>query len=231
VYAGGFVGLSRPVSDSFGIVVFNKEVPGAAVLNNGQEIGTTGSFGTMVVPTLSSYGQNKITLDTKNIPIDYSISDVNKSISPSLWSGSCVYFDAQQTRALTGTLVVQKEGKKTPLEFVEISMKVGEKELLSPTGKGGEFYFENSLPVDPTVGSATDNMSCRTIAEKRKSGGNTILPGTYRATAEYDGGKCEFSITFPKTEEAITELGEIQCIGSQTSAPPNATPSPSVQEP
>ena len=46
VYAGGFFGLSRPVNDSFGIVVLNKEVPGAAVLNNGQEIGKTGSFGT-----------------------------------------------------------------------------------------------------------------------------------------------------------------------------------------
>ena len=64
-----FFGLSRPVNDSFGIVVLNKEVPGAAVLNNGQEIGKTGSFGTMVVPTLTSYGQNKITLDTKNIPM------------------------------------------------------------------------------------------------------------------------------------------------------------------
>ncbi|MFA5324189.1 MAG: fimbria/pilus outer membrane usher protein, partial [Smithella sp.] len=136
VYAGGFFGVSRPVSDSFGIVAFNKKVPGAAVLNNGQAIGKTGSFSTMVVPTLASYGQNKITLDTKSIPIDYSISDVNRMISPSLWSGACVYFDAQQVRALTGTLVTQKEGKKIPLEYVEISIKAGGNKLLSPTGKG-----------------------------------------------------------------------------------------------
>jgi outer membrane usher protein FimD/PapC len=210
VYAGGFYGLSRPVSDSFGIVAFNKKVPGAAVLNNGQEIGKTGSFGTMVVPTLSSYGQNKITLDTKNIPIDYSISDVNKSISPSLWSGSCVYFDAQQVRALTGTLVVQREGKKTPLEFVEISLKVGEKNLTSPTGKGGEFYLENSLPADEKV-EGGDKLSCRAIAQQIKSGGNTILPGTYRAAAEYEGGQCEFSITFPETQDEMTDVGEILC--------------------
>jgi outer membrane usher protein len=231
VYAGGFVGLSRPVSDSFGIVVLNKEVPGASVLNNGQEMGKTGSSGTLVVPTLASYGQNKITLDTKNIPIDYSISDVNKSISPSLWSGSCVYFDAQQIRALTGTLVTQKEGKKTPLEFVEISLKVGEKILTYPTGKGGEFYLENSIPAEPFAGAATDNMSCRAIAEKRKSGGNTILPGTYKATVEYEDGKCEFSITFPETKDEITDIGEIKCVGSQTSALPVPAPSPSTQAP
>lgn len=217
VYAGGFFGLSRPVSDSFGIVVLNKEVPGAAVLNNGQEIGKTGYFGSMVVPTLSSYGQNKITLDTKNIPIDYTISDVNKTISPSLWSGSCVYFDAQEMRALTGTLVAQKEGKKTPLEFVEISVKVGEKNLPFPTGKGGEFYMENSLPTDQSTETAADQMSCQAIARKIKSGGNAIPPGTYKAKVEYEDGKCEFDVTFPETKEAITDIGEIQCNASQTS--------------
>ena len=211
VYAGGFYGLSRPVSDSFGIVMVNK-VPGAAVLNNGEEIGKTGSSGTLVVPTLTSYGRNQVTLDTKNIPIDYSISDVNRILSPSLWSGSCIFFDAKQVRALTGTLFLQKADKKTPLEYVEISMKVGEKNLSYPTGKGGEFYVENSLPTDPNTGTTADNLSCRAITEQRKSGGNTILPGTYRATVDYEGGKCEFSITFPKTEEAITDLGEIQCV-------------------
>ena len=227
-YAGGFFGLSRPVSDSFGIVVLNKEVPGAAVLNNGQEMGKTGSFGTMVVPTLTSYGQNKITLDTKNIPIDYSISDVNKSISPSLWSGSCVYFDARQVRALTGTLVVQKEGKKEPLEFVEISMKIGEKNLSYPTGKGGEFYIENSLSTDTNADAADNqnNQSCSAIAKLRKAGGNTILPGTYSATVDYEGGKCGFPVTFTEAGETIADLGEIQCVVSQASMS-----IPSVQTP
>jgi OOP family OmpA-OmpF porin len=228
VYAGGFYGLSRPVSDSFGIVVFNKEVPGAAVLNNGQEIGKAGSSDTMVVPTLTSYGQNKITLDTKNIPIDYSIFDVNKTISPSLWSGSCVYFDVQQTRALTGTLVMQKEGKKTPLEYVEISVKIGEKNFPFPTGKGGEFYMENILPKDQKENTA-DNLSCHAIEEQIKSGGSAIKPGKYPASVEFDGGKCEFTITFPDTKEPITDLGEIQCVVSQASVPPTA-PVPSVKE-
>lgn len=228
VYAGGFFGLSRPVSDSFGIVVLNKEVPGAAVLNNGQEIGKTGSFGTMVVPTLTSYGQNKITLDTKDIPIDYSISDVNKTISPSLWSGSCVYFDARQERALTGTLVTQREGKKEPLEFIEIFIKVGEKNLSYPTGKGGEFYIENSLSTDSNAEDSAnqDNQRCKAIAKLRKSGGNIILPGTYKATVDYEGGKCGFSVTFSETKEAITDLGEIQCVAFQSPAS-----RPSIQVP
>ncbi len=221
VYAGGFFGVSRPVSDSFGIVAFNKQIPGASVFNNGQEIGKTGHSSTMVVPTLSSYGQNKITLDTKNIPIDYSISDVNKTVSPSLWSGSCVYFDAQQLRAVTGSLVVQREGKKMPLEYVEIFVSVGEKSLLSPTGKGGEFYLENSIAEEATAGAdtAVDKQSCNAIARTIKAGGGTIPPGTYKATVEYESGQCEFVVTFPETEEVITELGEIECVASKGSPP------------
>jgi len=232
VYAGGFFGVSRPVNDSFGIVAFNKTVPGAAVLNNGQEIGTTGRFSTMVVPTLSSYGQNKITLDTKNIPMDYTISDVNKSISPSLWSGSCIYFDAQQTRALTGSLFIEKEGKKTPLEYVEVAMKAGENTITFPTGKGGEFYVENSLPQEPEKeDAAADKQSCRAIRQLIKAGGGAIPPGTYRAVAEYEGGRCAFSLAFPETGETITEIGEIECVPfDDGAAPSDSKPAPDASE-
>ena len=231
VYAGGFYGISRPVSDSFSIVMADT-VSGATVLNNGQEIGKTDSSGTMVVPTLTSYNRNQITLDTKNIPIDYSISDVNKTLSPSLWSGSCVSFDAQQVRALTGTLYVYKGDKKTPLEYADIIMKVGEKELSFPTGKGGEFYLENSLPEDPKVG-VIDNQSCRAIEARRKSGGHVIKPGTYRAKVYYEGGTCEFFINFPKTEDAMTDVGEVLCEPPKAQAPPQASvvPQPAMVMP
>ncbi len=225
LYAGGFYGISRPVSDSFSIVMADK-VKGATVLNNGQEIGKTDSSGTMVIPTLTSYNRNLITLDTNNIPIEYSISDVNRTLAPSLWSGSCVFFDARQVRALIGTLYVQKGDKNTPLQYVDIMLKVGEKEVSSPTGKSGEFYLENTLPEDAKAGKV-DNLSCRAIAELRTSGGNVIKPGTYEATVYYEGGTCAFSITFPETEDAITDIGEVVCRPQKGPASPKAT----TQEP
>jgi outer membrane usher protein len=221
VYAGGFYGISRPVSDSFSIVMADT-VSGATVINNGQAIGNTDSSGTIVVPTLTSYNRNQITLDTKNIPIDYSISDLNKTISPSLWSGSCVFFDARKVRALTGTLYLQRGDKKVPLEYIDIMMKIGEKEVSFPTGKGGEFYLDNSLPEDTKAGMI-DNLSCREIAERRKSGGNVIKPGTYHAKVYYEGGTCEFFINFPKTEDAMTDVGEVLCEPTKAQAPPQAS--------
>lgn len=209
VYAGGFFAASRPVNDSFSIVMVDS-LPDAVVLNNGQEIGTTNSSGAMVAPNLVSYGQNQITLDVKNLPIDYTVSGVNQMISPPVWSGSCISFDALKVRALTGTLFLRDGDKKKPLEYVDIVMKVGDREVTYPTGKGGEFYLENKLPED-TKG-VTDRQSCRAIAERRKSGGNVIVPGTYRATVEYEGGVCGFSIIFPKTDEPIIDIGEVMCI-------------------
>jgi outer membrane usher protein FimD/PapC len=210
VYAGGFFGLSRPVSDSFAIVMVDK-VAGAAVMNNGQHVGTTGFGGRMVVPTLSSYGRNQITLDVKDIPMDYSISGVNQAFSPSLWSGACIAFDAIQVRAVTGTLSLAQDGKTMPLEYLEVSMKVGDTAVTFPTGKNGEFYVENTLPEEGgQVGTA--RLSCSAIAERKKTGAGTIPPGTYPAWIETDAGPCRFSIPFPDTEEVIAELGEIQCV-------------------
>jgi len=209
VYAGGFYGLSRPVSDSFSIVLVDK-VPNATVLNNGQEIGETSASGALVVPTLTSYGQNQITLDVKNISMDYSISGVNKALSPSLWSGSCVAFDAVKTQAITGTLFVAHDAKKEPIEFQEGTITIETRSITFPTGKGGEFYIENALPKDPQEGR--DRQSCGAIAERRAIGGKAIKPGAYPAWIGYHGGRCEFFITFPETEEVITDIGEVQCV-------------------
>jgi outer membrane usher protein len=210
VYAGGFYGFARPVNDSFAIVLVGN-VPNVTVQTDGLESGKTGSSGTMVVPELVSYNNNKITLDTKNMPMDYSISEVNAAIAPSLWSGSCVAFDAIKVRAVTGTVYGMNAEKKIPLEYVDLLIKVGDREVTSPTGKNGEFYIENTLPKNPDTGTY-DKLSCRAIAERRKAGSSVIQPGTYRASVAYEGGKCEFSITFPATDDVITDLGELRCV-------------------
>jgi outer membrane usher protein len=210
VYAGGFYGIARPVNDSFSIVMVS-DVPHAKVFNNGIAIGETGQSGMVVVPSLFSYNQNLVSVDAKDIPMDYAMSGVNAKIFPSLWGGSCISFDALKVRAVTGSVFGVKGDKKIPLEFVDISIKAADREVTAPTGRNGEFYIENTLPEVPTAG-APDKQSCRAIAERRKSGGAVIQPGTYRASVAYEGGKCEFSITFPVTDDVITDLGEIRCV-------------------
>jgi hypothetical protein len=112
---------------------------------------------------------------------------------------------------VTGHLFGLKADKIIPLEFVDISIKVGDRKVISPTGKNGEFYIENTLPKDPDTGTY-DKLSCRAIAERRKAGTSVIQPGIYRASVDYRGEKCEFSITFPTTDDMITDVGEIRCV-------------------
>ena len=198
---------------SFSIVMV-ESVAGATVLNNGQEIGQTDSSGTLVVPTLASYNQNQVALDMKNMPMDYSISGVNAKLAPSLWSGSCIAFDALKIRALAGSLYMKKNAKKMPLEFVDILVKVGEREAIFPTGKGGEFYIENAFAEEPKAG-VMDKQSCKAIAERRMAGGNYLQPGWYHAWVDTEDGRCDFSIRFPETEDVITDIGEVQCVMSR----------------
>lgn len=223
VYAAGFAGASRPVSDSFGIVMAGN-LPNAVVQNNGQEIGKTNAAGAIVVPTLTSYGQNQITLDVKNVPMDYSISGVNKTISPSLWSGACISFDAVRIRAVTGRLVAVQDSAKTPIEYQEGKITIGARSVTFPTGKSGEFYLENVLPHETK--EAEDLQSCRTIAERRATGGAAIKAGQYPATLEYGGRIYRCTITFPETEAFITELGEIPCVMHREEAQQPGAPAP-----
>jgi outer membrane usher protein FimD/PapC len=210
VYAGGFYGLARPVNDSFSIVMV-ADVPHAKVFNNGIDIGETDQSGMVVVPSLASNNQNLVSVDVKDIPMDYAMSGVNAKIFPAVWGGSCISFDALKVRAVTGSVFGVKADKKIPLEFVDISIKTADWEVIAPTGRNGEFYIENTLPEAPNAGTR-DKQSCRAIAERRKSGGAVIQPGIYRASIAYEGGKCEFSITFPATDDVITDLGEIRCV-------------------
>jgi hypothetical protein len=46
----------------------------------------------------------------KDIPMDYTMSGVNANIFPSLWSGSCIAFDALKVRAVTGSVVWSESG-------------------------------------------------------------------------------------------------------------------------
>lgn len=211
VYAGGFFGFSRPISDSFSIVKVG-DLSGVIVRNNGQELGTTNVFGTMVVPALASYGQNQITVDVKNMPLDVGISSVNQRISPPVWSGSCVSFEVLKVRALTGSVYIKQNEKEIPLEYINILINVGDSEVISPTGKGGEFYIENTLPEAPKAGVVIDKQSCRAIAELRNRGGHVIKPGPYHAEVDLDGEKCGFELVFPETDDVITDLGAIQCV-------------------
>jgi outer membrane usher protein len=172
--------FSRPIQDSFALVKVG-DLKGVRVYLNNQEIGRTGASGKVLIPNLGSYYDNQISISDKDIPIEYTLTDVLKYVSPPLRSGSYIEFGATKIQAFTGTLKVKVHGEVKPVEYIEFKLLVDGKELDSSTGKGGELYLEN------------------------------IKPGKYKGEFKYLDKMFTFDIIIPKSEEVLVDLGEINC--------------------
>jgi len=180
VYVGGRVGFSRPVTDSFGLVRVDR-LEGVRVSLNNQEIGRTDASGEVFLPNLGSYYENQVSINDKDIPIDYSLSEVVRYVSPPLRSGSVIPFEVKKFQAMTGTLSIRRGEETLPAEYYEVRMQFDGEEIVFPTGKGGEFYLENAAP------------------------------GIYRGTVRLPDRPCAFELTIPKSDEMLIELGGISC--------------------
>ena len=172
--------FSRPIQDSFALVKVG-DLKGVRVYSSNQEIGRTGASGKVLIPNLGSYYENQISINDKDIPMEYTISDVMRYVSPPLRSGSYVEFGVQRIQGFTGTLKLKMGQEIKPLEYIEFKLMVEGKGLLSPTGKEGEFYLEN------------------------------IKPGKYRGEVNYLDKDYVFDIIIPKSEDIMVDLGDITC--------------------
>lgn len=180
VYVGNTFGLIRPVNDSFGLVEVG-DLKGIRVYQGGQEVGKTDSSGKTFIPNLSSYFDNSISIDDKDITLDYMIPEVRRYVSPPFRSGSYINFDVSRFQAVTGKLHIRSDKEMEDVEFYEIRLSAGEKEIVFPTGKGGEFYVEN------------------------------LTPGIYTAHFSYKGKECSFALDVPKSDETFIDVGDLIC--------------------
>ena len=176
-YVGGTVAFTRPVTDSFGIVKVG-DLAGVRVYQSAQEIGRTDSTGKVFLPNLASYVSNRVAIDDRDIPIDYVIASKELNISPALRSGSMIRFDVTRIQAITGRLTIRAAGKQQVAEYIDLVILLDGKEMVTPTGSGGEFYLEN------------------------------LKPGHYAARFVLDGRRCAFELTVPPSQEMLINLGE-----------------------
>lgn len=209
VYAGGLFGVTRPVNDTFGIIQVDR-LPGVIVKVNNEEIGKTDSSGRLIIPTLKSYYQNQVSLDPADIPMDYRLSDVKADISPSPWGGACIAFEAERIQAVTGRLFAGAGTARKPLEFREVTLEAGKKEITFPTGRGGEFYFETVIGV-PEENVEPGFRKCRSFKRPEAPAKTVIKPGKYAAWTDYEGTRCAFEIFIPISGDVIIDVGEITC--------------------
>jgi outer membrane usher protein FimD/PapC len=205
VYLGNELGFTRPVTDSFGLVKIG-DLEGVRVYNSNQEIGRTNSSGTAFIPNMGSYYDNMISINDKDIPMDYSLSGVAQYVSPPLRSGSCIVFSARRLQYITGMLKMRSGNTLEPVEFAEVTMKVGNKEITFPTGRGGEFSFDTAMPEEH---GQPEHKDCSSLKEREDA--LAIKAGTYITSFEHKGNKCTFNLVIPDTKDTIVDIGDVAC--------------------
>jgi outer membrane usher protein len=173
-------GFSRPVNDSFGFVQVS-DLPNVRVYQNNQEIGKTNEKGNLFMPYIGSFVENQISINDKDIPIDYSIVELNKFIAPNYRSGNMIKFAATRIQATTGHLKMRFNDQTEAAEYVEMHLVSGGKTTTLSTGRRGEFYAEN------------------------------LAAGKYQAAFSFKNHACEFELTIPTSTEMLIDLKDVTC--------------------
>lgn len=172
--------LTRPIQDSFALVRMSG-VEGVRAYASNQEAGTTNSQGETVIPSLLAYFGNDISIDERDVPVNYSIPLLREHIAPPYRTGVVVDFSVTKLQAVVGTLFIVSAGNRIAAELAAISLEVAGKTVEAVVGKGGEFYLEN------------------------------IPAGTQQMHVLWKDQTCDVTLTVPKSEELFVNVGKVTC--------------------
>lgn len=184
VAVGGHVAVSRPISQSYAIVKVG-ELSAVDVFVQGQPVAKTDAQGLAVLPNLSAYYENNVSIAGSSLPMDYALPAEIKKVSPAPRSGAYVDFGVTRTQAFTGKLISRLGPVAKPVEVAEMDVSIDGKSQKLIAGRGGEFYVEN------------------------------LKPGIYRGSVSVGTERCVFELSIPKSDEAFVDLGEVQCVRSR----------------
>ncbi|CAN5389936.1 fimbria/pilus outer membrane usher protein [soil metagenome] len=111
-FLGGHSYLTRPITNSFGVVEVG-EFANVGILADNQIITHTNKQGRALIPTLRSYENNKIGINIEDLPMDAFIEESELNVTPSYRSGALVKFPVK--RAAGGLLsIMLSNGKPLP---------------------------------------------------------------------------------------------------------------------
>ena len=178
---GGKLYQGRPIIDSFA-VVHVKGLDRVTVENGNSAMGRTGSSGTLLVPDLSSYNKNRLSIAMPNLPLNYTAPVLAQEVEVEQRSGSLVEFEFTRFTAVEGNLYLPAtDGRKIKLEALPVEIMVDGQKRDAFLGRDGYFYLED-IPV-----------------------------GEYSLRVRRFGGDCLARLDVPDSDEIIVDLGAVMC--------------------
>lgn len=187
VALGGTVIPTRPVVDSFALIRV-PGVPGVHGSASNQDVGTTNESGDLLIPSLIPYYGNRIGIADRDVPIDYEIGSVERTVATPYRGGAVVEFPVKRVTTVTGLVLIVEAGKETAPAYGELTVTGPDGvPQISPVGGDGGFYLEN------------------------------LSPGRYPAAVEHKEAVCRFTLVVPASGSAFVNLGTLRCASPKES--------------
>jgi outer membrane usher protein len=110
---GGGIFFSNHIDDAFAVV--DTGTRGIPVFHENRPVGETNSRGQLLVPNLRAYGNNKISIDPKGLPVNAEVETVENVVAPADRSGVLVNFATKSDVQVAVVILVGPNGKPLPV--------------------------------------------------------------------------------------------------------------------
>ena len=159
----GYFGPTRQISDAFVLARLGVPQAGVQILLNNQVQGRTDDQGRLLIPQVSAFGRQEVSLNDQDLGIQYTLHDKQRPIAPAFRSGTVVDFGITRMRALAGTAWQLDAGRRTPVAARAWSMSGPTGTLKIETAAAGDFYLEDAPPgrYTGTLQGSTRTYACR----------------------------------------------------------------------
>jgi outer membrane usher protein len=174
VLADGHPFAGDQINDSFA-VVSTGGVAGVPVLYENRLVGTTDSSGHLLVPSLLSYQNNLLAVDTTRLPPDIDVGQTSVLVRPADRSGTVVDFHIRKVHSALLTLL-DAGGKPIPIGSVA---KVSGAED-QPVGYDGQAYVTGLQPTNRVLVTLPNGTSCTVQFDYKPVKGDIPLIGPLR---------------------------------------------------
>ncbi len=213
----GGVTLSQPVGETFAIVQA-KDAEGARIANaSGVKID---SRGYAVVPYLTPYAMNEVSIDPKGLSTDLELRETRQMVAPVAGSVPLLVFKTQYSRS---AVINGKQPDGTPIPFgaVVSDMKGQDLAIVGQAGKllarGLQDQGELQVKWDTPAGQASCNLAYA-LPEKRRGADQAMVNLDLPCT-----GKVQYAQAKPQREPAPAGAGTQQALAAPPAAAATAT--------
>jgi outer membrane usher protein len=174
VTMGNGVFLANRIDDGFAVV--DTGVAGVEVFHENRSVGFTDASGRALIPSMRSYQKNKISIDTRNLPVDADISTTQEVVAPADRAGVRLDFAVHTNTRAAVLKLTTADGQPVPAG-TQGKIEGGEEFVVGYDGRA----WVKGLSADNTATVRLTGRECRaSFAYSARQNALVVIPVTCR---------------------------------------------------